>query len=113
MNISSSPMQYLDKAMHALRDLGLVPEKIEEAPVIALINQIADLDEARVVAIARTLSQASLFNEVVREQVTSMKLGERYQEITTSFNSIREDQYLGTGPEPVDEGLKGRHCRSL
>ena len=91
MSITSSPMQYLDKAMHALRDLGLVPEKTEEAPVIALINQIADLDEARVVAIARTLSQASLFNEVVREQVTSMKLGERYQEITTSFNSIRED----------------------
>ncbi len=91
MSVTSSPMQYLDKAMHALRDLGLVPESTEEAPVIALINQIADLDEARVVAIARTLSQASLFNEVVREQVTGMKLGERYQEITNSFNSIRED----------------------
>jgi hypothetical protein len=63
-------MQYLDKAMSGLHDLGLLPEEGgEEAPIIALLNQIADLDEERVVAITRTLSQASLFNEVVREQV--------------------------------------------
>jgi hypothetical protein len=77
--------------MTALRDLGLVPDKTEEAPVISLINQIADLDQERIVAIARTLSQASLFNEVVREQVTRMELGERYEKITNSFNTIRED----------------------
>jgi hypothetical protein len=84
-------MKYLDKALNALRDLGLVPETNEEAPVISLINQITALDEDRVVAIARTLSQASLFNEVVREQITSMKIGERYENITNSFNTIRED----------------------
>ncbi len=91
MSQTSTPMKYLDKAMTALRDLGLVPDKTEEAPVIALINQIADLDQERIVAIARTLSQASLFNEVVREQVTRMELGERYEKITNSFNTIRED----------------------
>ena len=91
MSNTSTPMKYLDKALNALRDLGLVPETTEEAPVIALINQITALDEERVVAIARTLSQASLFNEVVREQITSMKIGERYEDITNSFNTIRED----------------------
>lgn len=89
--ISATPMQYLDKAMTSLRDLGLVPEKSEEAPVIALIEQISDLDEDKTVAIARTLNQASLFNEVVREQISGMELGERYEKITDSFNSIRDD----------------------
>jgi hypothetical protein len=86
-----TPLQYLDRAMNGLRDLGLVPEQTEEAPVVALLNQISDLDDEKVVAIARTLNQASLFNEVVREQVSSMELGERYQTITNSFNSIRDD----------------------
>jgi flagellar motor protein MotB len=87
----STPLQYLDRAMNGLRDLGLVPEQTEEAPIVALLNQISDLDDEKVVAIARTLNQASLFNEVVREQVSSMELGERYQTITNSFNSIRDD----------------------
>ena len=88
---SISPRQYLDRAMGRLRDLGLVPEKTEEAPIVDLLKRITDLDEARVVAIARTLSQQSLFNEVVREQLTSMTLGQRYESIADSFNSIRDD----------------------
>jgi len=87
----TTPIQYLDKAMTRLRDLGLVPEKTEEAPIVALLNRVADLDQDKVVAIARTLSQASLFNQVVREQISSMKLGERYATITDGFNSIRSD----------------------
>ena len=87
----TTPIQYLDKAMTRLRDLGLVPEKTEEAPIVALLNRISDLDNDKVVAIARTLSQASLFNQVVREQVASMQLGERYTKITEGFNSIRDD----------------------
>jgi hypothetical protein len=84
-------MKYLDKAMSQLRDLGLVPEQNEEAPIIALLNRISDLDEDRIVAIARTLSQSSLFNEIVREQITAMEIGERYQKITDAFDSIRKD----------------------
>lgn len=87
----STPLQYLDRAMNTLRDLNLVPEKTEETPIVALLNQISDLHEEKTVAIARTLNQASLFNEVVREQVSAMALGERYDEITNSFNSIRDD----------------------
>ena len=99
----STPLQYLDRAMNALRDLNLVPEKTEEAPIVALLNQISDLDEEKTVAIARTLNQASLFNEVVREQVSAMALGERYDEITDSFNSIRDD-----AKEMVDQVEDGK-----
>lgn len=91
MSLDFSPMQYLDKALSQLRDLGLVPETTEDAPVIALLQQISDLDEDKILAIARTLNQASLFNEVVREQVTAMEIGERYETITSGFDSIRED----------------------
>lgn len=85
------PLKYLDAALNQLRDLSLVPEKTNEAPIVDLINQISDLDEEKTLAIARTLSQASLFNEVVREQISGMQLGQRYEEITNSFNSIRDD----------------------
>lgn len=93
MNNMTTPMQYLDKAMNSLHDLGLVPDgdKTQEEPIISLLNQISDLDEAKVTAIARTLSQASLFNDVVREQVQAMEIGERYEDITNAFNSIRDD----------------------
>ena len=92
MNTAVSPIQYLDKALNGLHDLGLLPEQGgEEAPIIALLKRIADLDEERVVAITRTLSQASLFNEVVREQVQAMDIGTRYEDIVDAFNSIRDD----------------------
>jgi hypothetical protein len=91
--IAATPMHYLEKAMNGLHDLGLVPAEGDRQvePIIALLNQISGLDEARVTAIARTLDKASLFNDVVREQVQAMDIGERYEEITSAFNSIRDD----------------------
>lgn len=85
------PLRYLDKALNSLRDLGLMPEKPDEMPVVALINRISDLDEDKTIAIARTLSNTTVFNEVVREQISAMKVGERYETITDAFNSIRDD----------------------
>ena len=86
-----SPMQYLDRATGVLRDLGLMPSKIDEQPIIALLQKISDLDQDRVAVIARTLNQVGVFNEVVRNQVAGMEVGERYDLITKSFNSIRDD----------------------
>ncbi len=90
-SIVSTPLKYLDKAVNSLRDLGLMPAKPDEAPITALIAQVSDLDEGKSLAIARTLSHTSVFNEVVREQITQMRVGERYEKITEAFNSIRDD----------------------
>ncbi len=87
----STTMQYLDKALNQLRDLGLMPVKVDEAPIVALLERISDIDPERSLAIARTLSQATVFNEMVREQISKMTIGERYEDITKSFNSIRDD----------------------
>ena len=42
-------------------------------------------------AITRTLSQSTLFNDVVRAQVAAMDIGERYERLTRDFDSIRDD----------------------
>lgn len=93
MNQAMTPLSYLDRATGALRDLGLWPEDptTGEAPIVALLERISDLDEERVVAITRTLAQATVFNEIVRQQVASMDVGTRYERITNDFDSIRED----------------------
>ena len=98
----STSIQYLDKAMLKLRDLGLVPEKTEEAPIVVLLNRVSDLDNDKVVAIARTLSQTSLFNQVVREQVSGMGLSDRYTKVTDAFNTIRDD--AKTMVEQLEDG---------
>ena len=101
-NIVSTPLRYLDKALNGLRDLGLMPEKPDEMPVIALINKISDLDEEKTIAIARTLTNTTVFNEVVREQIQAMNVGERYETITKAFDSIRDD--AKSMVEQLDDG---------
>lgn len=89
---SPTALQYLDKAMGSLRQLGLLPAKQgDPAPIVALLNQVSSLQPDKVAAIARTLDQASVFNDVVREHVAAITVGERYEAINTAFNSIRDD----------------------
>lgn len=90
--LMDKPLQYLDKAVAAIKDLGLWPEgESGEAPITGLLAEITHLDDTKVILIGRVLTQASAFNEVVRTQVAAMNVGERYEDITKSFNSIRDD----------------------
>ena len=84
--VADKPLQYLDKAMGRIRDLGLWPEKVEEQPITGLLQEITDLDETRVVLIGRTLNQASTFNDVVREQVASMNTAQLNQAWATYWD---------------------------
>ena len=104
MTTDATPLKYLDKALGTIRDLGLMPEDASSAqdPMVALLNQVSVLDEERVIAIARTLSQASVFNTVVREQVQAMDVADRYEDITEAFNSIRDD--AKTMVEQIEDG---------
>lgn len=93
MSTTTAPMQYLDKAMNTLHEIGLARSEQRSAddPMTPLLTAIVGLDEARVTAIARTFSEAATFNTVVRQQVQSMDVGTRFEEITNAFNSIRHD----------------------
>lgn len=87
-----TPLQYLDKAMNRLRDLGLLKDvKSEDAPIVGLLEKITALEPDKIAVISRTLGQMSVFNEVVREQISEMSIGERYEKIAKAFNSIRDD----------------------
>src|SRR5690606_38769322 len=41
--------------------------------------------------IARTLAQMGVFNEIVRNEISEISLGQRYEKITQAFDSIRTD----------------------
>ncbi len=116
-DIALTSMQYLDKAMGALRDMGLLPDGTqEEAPITHLLEQISDLSPDKVAVITRTLTQNSTFNEVVREQIRGMEIGERYEVLTDTFNSIRDDaknmvDQLADGKVSTFEGLQNTWMR--
>jgi len=84
-------LQYLDKALAQVRDMGLKTQGSGQDPIVALLEQIIDLDKDKITIIARTLGEASTFNEIVRNEISAMKIGERYNDIVESFNSIRDD----------------------
>ena len=86
-----SALQQLDKAKRGLRDLGLKTEPPADAPIAGLLEKIYEIDKESVTIIAKTLSEASVFNEVVRNEVSAMSVGERYNDIVQAFNSIRDD----------------------
>ena len=46
--VAPSAMQYLDKAVGSLRDAGLMPSKIEPAPINSLLEKISDLEPEKI-----------------------------------------------------------------
>ncbi|MGI9480000.1 MAG: cell surface protein [Hyphomicrobiaceae bacterium] len=87
----ATALQQLDKAKRTIRDLGLKSEPTTDAPIAGLLEKIYDIDKQSVTIIAKTLSEASVFNEIVRNEVAAMTMGTRYNEIVAAFNSIRDD----------------------
>src|SRR6056297_1337182 len=86
-----SALQQLDKAKRTVCDLGIGVEPTSDAPIAGLLEKIYDLDKEAVTIIAKTLADASVFNEIVRNEVAAMEIGSRYNEIVAAFNSIRDD----------------------
>ncbi|WP_274644329.1 hypothetical protein [Pseudomonas serbica] len=82
--------KYLDKAMVVLNDLGLKSNK-EDLPVSALIAKIAEFGEDQALTISSVLARQGTFNEMARNQIAGMEIAERYEGISTNFNSIRVD----------------------
>ena len=84
-------ISYLDRAVNALRTIGVNLGNREAAPVVPLLEKVSKYDAVKITAIATTLQYSSTFNAAVRDQIKGMDISTRYAEITTGFNSIRED----------------------
>ena len=87
----TSALQQLDKAKQTVRDLGLEVKKPGKDPIGGLLAKIYDLDKDKVAIIAKTLAEVSTFNEIVRNEISAMEIGQRYEDIVNGFNSIRDD----------------------
>ncbi|GKX56698.1 merozoite surface protein 3b [Leminorella grimontii] len=88
---STSLVSYTDRAVQKLKRLGIIVASEPDAPVMTLLDAISNLDNTRVVAIARTLQQQSAFNAIVRENITGMDVANRQGKIVSAFDSIRTD----------------------
>ena len=84
-------LKRLDKALELVRDLGLEVKSSEDSPIGGLLEQIYELDHESVTIIAKTLAAVSTFNDIVRNEISAMEIGERYEDIVRAFNSIRDD----------------------
>lgn len=88
----SSLQRYLDRAVSVLEKFGVV-KKGGEAPseLVKLLDEVKHVEEAKVLAIARTLGHMSTFNQLVRDNVEDIDIGNRYLAISQAFDSVRDD----------------------
>ena len=101
----ASMQKYLDKAVDVLEKFGLTKEEEVPAELIKLLEEVRHVDEAKALAIARTVKHMSAFNRLVRENVENINVGNRYLEISQMFDSIREDSKKLIGQ--LDDGKIG------
>lgn len=83
--------KYLDRALGVLDRLGIAHRTDVPQELVRLLDEVRDLDEPKVIAIADTIQHMSTFNALVRDNVENIDVGQRYLTITEMFDSIRED----------------------
>lgn len=83
--------QYLDRALTTLEKFGLGGKTAQSNELINLLEDVKHLDESKTLAIAEVLKHMSTFNQLVRDNVENISVGNRYLEISQMFDSIRED----------------------
>jgi len=86
-----SMQKYLDKAVNVLDKFGLTSEEEVPAELIKLLEEVRHIDEAKTLAIAKTIKHMSTFNKLVRDNVENINVGNRYLTISQMFDTIRED----------------------
>ena len=101
----SKMQKYLDKAVDVLEKFGLTKDEEVPAELIRLLEEVRHVDEAKALAIAKTIKHMSTFNRLVRENVENINVGHRYLEISQMFDSIREDSKKLIGQ--LDDGKLG------
>ncbi len=86
--------KYLDSALGVLQKLGIVQKQGEESKLVTLLEDIKNVDEPKVLAIAQTIKYTSTFNEMVRNNIEEMHVADRYKAITGMFDSIVQDSRM-------------------
>ncbi|MEM1305285.1 MAG: cell surface protein, partial [Planctomycetota bacterium] len=88
---SGSMQKYLDRAKGVLQEFGVLGQEEPASELLRLLEEVRGIDEAKVLAIAGVIKHMSQFNQMVRDNVEDINVGNRYLEISQMFDSIRED----------------------
>lgn len=91
---STSLTKYLNQAVAVLKQFGPAPKETGPVELMSLLDEVKSVDEPKVLAIAKTIQYMSNFNALVRDNVESIQIGNRFLEITQMFDSIREDSKM-------------------
>ncbi len=86
--------KYLDRAISVLQKFGVAPASGSQSELTKLLDEVKHIDEPKVLAIAKTIQQMGTFNALVRDNVESINIGNRYLEITQMFDSVRDDSKM-------------------
>jgi len=89
--VTKTAPKFLQKALDSLKVLGVGSPDTGTAPIVDLLKRISDVDEDRVLVIARTLSHQQNFDSLVANQISQINFSNRFDEIVKSFDSIRDD----------------------
>ncbi|KAA5541030.1 cell surface protein [Roseiconus nitratireducens] len=88
---TSKMRKYLDSAVDVLKKFGVDSKDAAPQELISLLESVKHIDEAKVLAIADVIQHMGAFNALVRENVESIEVGNRYLDIAQQFDSVRED----------------------
>ena len=77
-----------------LQKFGVAPTSGSQSELTKLLDEVKHVGEAKVLAIAKTIQHISTFNALVRDNVESINIGNRYLDITQMFDSVREDSKM-------------------
>jgi hypothetical protein len=83
--------KYMDRALEVLEKFGVATGKDVQNELVRLLEEVRHIDESRALAIANVVKHMSEFNQLVRDNVENINVGNRYLEISQMFDSIRED----------------------
>lgn len=89
--VTKTAPKFLQKALDSLKVLGVGSPDTGTAPIVDLLKRISDVDEDRVLVIARTLSHQQNFDSLVANQISQINFGSRFDDIVKRFDSIRDD----------------------
>jgi flagellar motor protein MotB len=82
---------YLDSAVKVLEKTGIVPASEETSRLAQYLSDLAPVDQTRTVVIGRVLEYSSSFNQMMRDEIESVTVKDRYAGIMSRFDSIQAD----------------------
>ncbi|UCF20756.1 MAG: cell surface protein [Gemmatimonadota bacterium] len=91
MATHASLQSRLDAAVDVLNKFGIIPTEDEVSQMADLLDDIVEVDPPKVTAMARVMQYMGSFNELVRDEIRDVKVGERYNKIADLFDSVVTD----------------------